>query len=265
MAANNLSTYISLWIIIAFFGSCLVTFSAFQPSGFSPAVATYYTNPTSPGSGGACGLENDVVSSPYNAMITAGNQALFKQSPGCGACYQVMCTQFHNPHCSGSPITVTLTDECPGACNNDPVHLDLSGIAFGKLAKHGAAAQLHKAGRIPIFYKRVACNHNSNILFKVDKGSNPNFFAVVSKAVNGDGDLSMVEIKTGGRSTPWTPMKRMIGATWSVGIQPNIQRPPFSRRLTSSTRKSVTAQNVIPPGWHPRSVYRSNVNFPSHL
>ncbi|PHT90156.1 Expansin-B15 [Capsicum annuum] len=177
---------------------------------------------------------------------------------------QVMCTQFHNPHCSGSPITVTLTDEYPGACNNNPVHLDLSGIAFGKLAKHGAAPQLHFAGRTPIFFIK-ACNDNSNILFKVDKGSNPNFFAVVSKAVNGDGDLSMVEIKTGGRSTPWTPMKRMIGATWSVGIQPNIQRPPFSLRLTSSTRKSVIAQNVIPPGWHPRSVYRSNVNFPSLL
>ncbi|KAM3284773.1 expansin-B15 [Capsicum chacoense] len=264
MAANNLSKCFSIWMIIVVFCSCLFTFSSCQPSGFSPAVATYYTNPTSPRSGGACGLENDVVGAPYNAMITAGNQALFKQGSGCGACYQVMCTQTQNSHCSGNPITVTLTDECPGACNNDPVHFDLSGIAYGKLAKSGEAAQLHNAGRIPIFYKRVACNYNSNILFKVDKGSNPNFFAVLSEAVNGAGDLSLVEIKTGGASTTaWTPMKRMIGSTWNVGIQPNTQKPPFSLRLTSSTKKSVIAQNVIPPGWQPRSIYKSNVNFPS--
>ncbi|KAM3251175.1 expansin-B15 [Capsicum annuum] len=228
MAANNLSKCFAIWMIIVVFCSCLFTFSSCQPSGFSPAVATYYTNPTSPGSGGACGLENDVVGAPYNAMITAGNQDLFKQGSGCGACYQVMCTQTQNSHCSGNPITVTLTDECPGACNNDPVHFDLSGIAYGKLAKSGEAAQLHNAGRIPIFYKRVACNYNSNILFKVDKGSNPNFFAVVSEAVNGDGDLSLVEIKTGGASTTaWTPMKRMIGSTWNVGIQPNTQNLHF--------------------------------------
>ncbi|XP_019227714.1 PREDICTED: putative expansin-B2 [Nicotiana attenuata] len=126
-------------------------------SGYSQAVATFYENPTSPGSGGACGLENDVASAPYNAMITAGNQALFKQGSGCGACYQVLCTQDQNPHCSGNSITVTLTDECPGVYNNDPVHFDISGIAFGKLAKSGEASQLYNAGRISIFYQRVAC------------------------------------------------------------------------------------------------------------
>ncbi|KAL0317274.1 UNVERIFIED_CONTAM: putative expansin-B2 [Sesamum angustifolium] len=47
----------------------------------------------------------------------------------------VKCTQ--NAECSGHPITVTITDECPGACNNDPVHFDLSGKAFGYLAKPG--------------------------------------------------------------------------------------------------------------------------------
>ncbi|PHT90163.1 hypothetical protein T459_05276 [Capsicum annuum] len=146
-----------------------------------------------------------------------------------------MCTQTQNSHCSGNPITVTLTDECPGACNNDPVHFDLSGIAYGKLAKSG----------------------EEEFQF---------FIKVVSEAVNGDGDLSLVEIKTGGASTTaWTPMKRMIGSTWNVGIQPNTQKPPFSLRLTSSTKKSVIAQNVIPPGWQPRSVYKSNVNFPSQL
>ncbi|XP_075091961.1 putative expansin-B14 [Nicotiana tabacum] len=253
--AANFPHGLFLWIFVAFC-SCLFRFSSCQPSGYSQAVATFYINPTSPGSGGACGLENDVASAPYNAMITAGNQALFKQGAGCGACYQ-------NPHCSGNPITLTLTDECPGACNNDPVHFDISGIAFEKLAKSGEASQLYNAGRISIFYRRVACNYNTNIIFKVDKGSNPNFFAVTSEAVDGDGDLSLVEIQTSNSS--WVPMQRMIGATWSVDMQPNTQKPPFSLRLTSEIKKSVTAPNVIPNGWQPRSIYKSNVNFPNKL
>ncbi|XP_075091963.1 expansin-B6-like [Nicotiana tabacum] len=260
--AANFPHGLFLWIFVAFC-SCLFRFSSCQPSGYSQAVATFYINPTSPGSGGACGLENDVASAPYNAMITAGNQALFKQGAGCGACYQVLCTQNQNPHCSGNLITLTLTDECPGACNNDPVHFDISGIAFGKLAKSGEASQLYNAGRISIFYRRVACNYNTNIIFKVDKGSNPNFFAVTSEAVDGDGDLSLVEIQTSNSS--WVPMQRMIGATWSVGMQPNTQKPPFSLRLTSETKQSVTAPNVIPNGWQPRSIYKSNVNFPNKL
>ncbi|KAK4361275.1 hypothetical protein RND71_020227 [Anisodus tanguticus] len=253
------------WITVAFY-SYLVTFSSCQPRGFSPAVATYYNDPTSPGSGNvlrACGLENDVARAPYNAMITAGNQALFKQGAGCGACYQVLCIQTQNSHCSGKPITVILTDECPGTCNNDPIHFDLSGIAFGKLAKAGEAAQLHNAGRISIFYRRVACNFNSNIVFKVDKGSNPNFFAVATEAVNGYGDISLVELQTG--KDPFTPMTRNFGAVWSVGIQPNTQKPPFTLKLTSSTKKTVTARNIIPVGWQPTKIYTSNVNFHNRL
>ncbi|XP_009792658.2 putative expansin-B2 [Nicotiana sylvestris] len=163
----------------------------------------------------------------------------------------------------GNPITVTLTDECPGACNNDPVHFDISGIAFKKLAKSGEASQLYNAGRISIFYQRIACNYNTNIIFKVDKGSNPNFFAVTSEAVNGDGDLSLVEIQAS--NSRWVPMQRMNGATWSVGIQPDKQKPLFSLRLTSETKQSVTASNVIPDGWQPGSIYKSNVNFPNNL
>ena len=118
---------------------------------------------------------------------------------------------------------------------------------------------------IIIFYYRVACNYNRNILFKVDKGSNPNFFAVVSEAVDGDGDLSLVEIQTGGKKNTWNSMNRMIGSTWSVGIDPNTQKPPFSLRLTSGTKQSVTALNVIPDGWQPTQFYNSNVNFPCKL
>lgn len=49
---------------------------------------------------------------------------------------------------------MTITDECPGLCNNEPFHFDLSGKAFGYLAKPGREEELRKAGRINIQYTR---------------------------------------------------------------------------------------------------------------
>ncbi|MCD7472603.1 hypothetical protein HAX54_013880 [Datura stramonium] len=226
--------------------------------GFSSAVATWYGDPNGAGSGGACGLEDDVAKAPYNAMITAGNQVLFQHGLGCGACYQVLCNQ--NQECSGRPIIVALTDECPGTCNDDPVHFDLSGTAFGAMSKSGQADQLRKLGRIDISYKRVACDYKQNIMFKVDKGSNSNFFAVAIEAENGNGELSLVEIKSSG-SNKWLPMQQMFGATWSANIYPDTQKPPFSLRLTSHNKYQVQADNVIPVNWQSRAIYKSNVNF----
>ncbi|KAM3281966.1 expansin-B15-like [Capsicum chacoense] len=234
----------------------------FNTSGFSSAVATWYGDPTGAGSGGACGLEDDVAKAPYNAMITAGNQVLFQHGSGCGACYQVMCNQ--NKECSGKPITVALTDECPGTCNDDPVHFDLSGTAFGAMSKSGQADRLRKLGRIDISYKRVTCDYKQNIMFKVDKGSNPNFFAVAIEAENGDGKLSLVEIKPTG-SNKWFPMQQMFGATWSTNVYPDKQKPPFSIRITSQNKHQVQADNVIPVNWQSNATYNSNVNFSPQL
>ncbi|KAG5607438.1 hypothetical protein H5410_028930 [Solanum commersonii] len=173
-------------------------------TGFSSAVATLYGDPTGAGSGGACGLEDDVAKAPYNAMITAGNQVYSNM---------LLCNQ--NEECSQNPITVTLTDECPGTCNDDPIHFDLSGNAFGAM---------------------VACDHKQNIMFKVEKGSNPRFIAIAIEAQNGDGDLSLVEIKHT-NSNEWLQMQQM---------------------LTSQNKHEVQADNVIPINWQAREIYYSN-------
>lgn len=59
-----------------------------------------------------------------------------------------------NPQCSGKPVTVTITNECPGACNDEAIHFDLSYKAFALLAKPGLGVPFLKLGRIDIQYLR---------------------------------------------------------------------------------------------------------------
>lgn len=65
----------------------------------------------------------------------------------------MLCSPKVNAACSGFPVTITITDECPDACNNEPVHFDFSSNAFGYLAKPGQADNLRRAGRINVSYQ----------------------------------------------------------------------------------------------------------------
>ncbi|KAK1261303.1 Expansin-B15 [Acorus gramineus] len=255
------------------FNPKLLNLSAVAVSDWSPAGATWYGSPDGAGSdGGACGYGSAVEQPPFSSMVTAGNPNLFKSGKECGACYKVKCTE--NPACSGNPVTVVITDECPGGpCLAEEVHFDMSGTAFGSMAIAGQENRLRDAGVLQIQYTRVACNYPGvNIAFHIDAGSNPNYFAVLVEFEDGDGDLSDVHLHESSppssSSSPesyasgsWLPMDQSWGAVWKINSGSQLNAP-FTLRLTSlESGRSLVAANVIPAGWQPGQTYRSLVNY----
>nr|KAJ0184541.1 hypothetical protein LSAT_V11C900504020 [Lactuca sativa] len=213
--------------------------------GFSPALGTWYGDPRGAGSGGACGWANWA-----NDEILG---FIYKEK-------DVGIVISREPYCSLNPITITIIDECPGACNNVPFHFDLSGTAFGAMANPGQADNLRNLGQVDIQYRRVPCYYGrTKIAFKIDAKTNPNWFAPAIEFEDGDGGLSSVEISPAG-SQQFVPMKNIWGAVWEADVSPSFHGP-YSFRLRSPTGKVVVASNVVPNGFVPGQTYFSNVNF----
>lgn len=263
----------------SFFLSCLLAFLCYSElclcfstkrlslpttaTDWSSAGATWYGSPDGAGSdGGACGYGNLVSQSPFSSMVTAIGPSLYKAGKECGACYMVKCSA--HPSCSSKPVRVVITDSCPGGlCASDSAHFDLSGKAFGAMAIPGQEQKLRDAGVLQISYARVACDYSrQTILFHVDTGSNPNYFAVVVEFEEGDGDLASVELKeTSGRDDEWQSMQQSWGAVWKLNAGSELHAP-LSIRLTSQySGRTLVARNVIPDGWKPGATYRSLVNY----
>ncbi|RZC71889.1 hypothetical protein C5167_035041 [Papaver somniferum] len=221
------------------FNPKLLDVSLATEPGFLSAAATWYGGPNGTGS-------------------DAGGPSLFRSGKGCGTCYQVKCTAHSS--CSGKPVTVVITDECPG-CVSQSTHFDLSGTAVGAMAISGKAQQLRNVGVLQIQYKRVACNYaGTNIVFKVDAGSNPNHFATLVEYQNGQSDIASIDLQDISVSSNWRPMQRLWGAVWKLDSATAL-KGPFSLRLKSANGETIVAKNVIPAGWRAGVTYRSNINF----
>jgi len=176
-----------------------------------------------------------------------------------------------------------------------PYHFDLSGKAFGALAKPGLNDKLRHCGIMDLEFRRslsfidiarsiffqglcvrirngnasttncsacrVRCKYagGQKIVFHVEKGSNPNYLAVLVKFVADDGDIVQMELKE--KASPeWKPMKLSWGAIWRMDT-PKALKGPFSIRLTSESGKKLVATDVVPANWIPNTFYKSNIQF----
>ncbi|KAG2539429.1 expansin-B2-like [Panicum virgatum] len=228
--------------------------------GWLPAKATWYGAPNGAGpddNGGACGFKG-TNQYPFMSMTSCGNQPLFRDGQGCGACYEIKCTGKNNPACSGQPKRVMITD-----MNYYPVaryHFDLSGTAFGALARPGLNDKLRHAGIIDIQFRRVPCdNRGLTVNFHVEQGSNPVYLAVLVEYANKAGTVLQMDLRESG-SRLWTPMRRSWGSVWRLDSNHPL-RAPFSLRIRGESRKPLVAYNVIPANWRPNTDYRSYVQF----
>ncbi|XBJ17379.1 hypothetical protein VPH35_008798 [Triticum aestivum] len=192
-------------------------------------------------------------------MTSCGNQPLFKDGKGCGSCYKIRCRK--DMSCSGRTETVIITDMnyYPVA----PFHFDLSGTAFGRLAKPGLNDRLRHSGIIDIEFTRVPCEFPGlKIGFHVEEYSNPVYFAVLVEYEDGDGDVVQVDLmeSRGPGGGKWTRMRESWGSIWRLDSNHRLQAP-FSIRIRNESGKTLVANKVIPANWRPNTFYRSFVQY----
>ncbi|KQJ85579.1 pollen allergen Phl p 1 [Brachypodium distachyon] len=218
------------------------------------AKSTWYGRPEGAGpkdNGGACGYK-DVDKPPFNGMTSCGNTPIFRDGRGCGSCFEIKCDK-PAEFCSGQPVLVHITDD-----NEEPIaayHFDLSGKAFGSMAKKGQEQKLRGCGEVEIQFRRVKCYYplGTKVTYHVEKGSNPNYLALLVKFVGGDGDVVAVEVQEKGKYN-WIPLKESWGAVWRIDTAKPLKGPLSVRYTTDGGTKAVSP-DVIPEKWKPDTMY----------
>ncbi|KAL5551334.1 hypothetical protein UlMin_001510 [Ulmus minor] len=225
-------------------------------SQFIQSRATYYGSPDCYGTPtGACGFGE--YGRTVNDGMVSGVSRLYKSGSGCGACYQVRCT--NEQYCSDDGTYVVVTDYGEG----DNTDFILSPRAYGYLARPEAQKDLFAFGVVDVEYRRVSCQYSgNNIVFKVHEHSKyPNYLAIVVLYVAGKNDITAVELWRED-CQEWRPLRRVYGAVWDMENPP---RGSISLRLQATSTEGVTysvqSVNAIPNDWKAGATYDSNVQI----
>ncbi|XP_057799623.1 expansin-like B1 [Salvia miltiorrhiza] len=220
---------------------------------FTQSRASYYPNSDEKGTEtGRCGFGT------FGATINNGDVSaasdLYRDGLGCGACYQVRCT--NSKYCSDKGVNVVITDH--GSSHN--TDFILSSRAFGRMAQNAdAGASLLTFGVIDIEYKRISCSYpNKNITIKIDESSsNPHYLAFVIWYQQGMKDITAVQLCET-QSYTCKLLDRSYGAVWTATSPPS---GPLSVRMLFSDEngdeKWIVPVNDIPDNWKAGDIYDS--------
>ncbi|EOY24195.1 hypothetical protein SCA6_005046 [Theobroma cacao] len=245
------------------FRCCLVSVMVLLPAlclcysqdYFVRSRATYYGSPDCLGTpSGACGFGE--YGRTVNDANVAGVSRLYKNGAGCGACYQVRCT---NPQlCDGNGVNVVVTDYGEG----DHTDFILSPRAYTRMARSNTAAQLFAYGVVDVEFQRIPCRYGGHKLqFKVQEQSRyPSYLAIVILYQTGKNDIQAVDIWRED-CKQWIGMRRAYGAVFDMASPP---QGAVSLRLQVSGSAGLTwvqAPNVIPSDWKAGVAYESDIQL----
>ncbi|XVE57559.1 hypothetical protein DITRI_Ditri04bG0100000 [Diplodiscus trichospermus] len=212
------------------FYHCLVSVMVLLPAVcysqdyFVRSRATYYGSPDCLGTpSGACGYGE--YGRTVNDANVAGVSRLYKNGTGCGACYQVRCT---NPQlCTDNGVNIVATDYGEG----DNTDFILSPRAYARMARSDTAAQLFAYGVVEVEYQRIPCRYGGyKLQFKED-------------------------------CKEWIPMRRAYGAVFDMANPPSGAISLRFQVKGSAGLTWVQAPNVIPSDWKAGVAYESDIQL----
>ncbi|KAL4186765.1 hypothetical protein AMTRI_Chr09g35730 [Amborella trichopoda] len=214
----------------------------------------YYSSPSAIPAG-ACGYGSMALA--FNGgYVAATSSALYREGIGCGACFQIRCTDWTVCSKGGSQIIVTDLNY------DNHTEFVLSGAAFFGMARKGMKQQLKKIGVAVVEYKRVPCDYkNKNLSVMVEESSQyPYYLAVKFVYQGGQTDIVAVDVAQVGSSN-WRYMTRNHGAIWDTN---RVPQGALQFRLVVTggyDGKWIWAQSVLPADWTKGAVYDSGVQI----